>query len=198
MTDVPMPKIRDRSIHRTGLRRPLRSFGATLAATTVVGLLGGCLEQSDDLLGTAPLPALATPEDSPSSIDSSEPSLGHDGDANPWSRDHWSPVLVAVPMASTIHQPTYVDRPLSNSGSTTAGRLTSPVAFPTTDSALVVETDAGDVILSGLIAPAAAALDLVVAPVRMILSPPWTELEGPEGGWVLLPRSPTVTTGGDS
>ena len=180
---------------RPGRRLPLRSNGILLATTMTVVGLGGCLEQSDDLLGTAPLPALTASDDTTPPVDSPKRSLGNADDADPWSRAHWSPVVVAVPMASTIHEPTYVDRPLTGHGSTTAGRYTSPTAFPTAESALVVETDAGEVILSALIAPAAAALDLVEAPVRMIISPPWTALEGPEGGWVLLPRSRTIAPG---
>ena len=55
-----------------------------------------------------------------------------------------------------------------------------------------------EVILAGLAAPFAAVLDLVESPIRMILTPPWTQSTGPQGGWVLLPRIRTVEPGGAS
>ena len=198
MNDHAITTSRGRLSDRSESRRPFRSTGIRIATTLTVIGLGGCIEQSDDLLGTAPLPALTASDETPLPVDSLEPSIGHADDADPWSRADWSPVVVAVPMASTVHQPTYVDRPLPAHGSTTGGRYTSPTAFPTAESALVVETDTGGVILSAVIAPVTAALDLVVAPVRMILCPPWTALEGPEGGWVLLPHSRTMAPGNGS
>ena len=178
--------------------RPIAS--PTIPLVMVAGLAGltGCLEQTNDLLGTASLPAV-DPAITPAPwTDSTEPSLPNDEAADPWSRAEWTPVRIAVPMASTIHEPTYVDSPLPARGDTTAGRLTSPTDFPTSESALVVDTDQGEVILAALWSPFAAALDLVESPVRMILMPPWTETRGPEGGWVLLPGIPTVEPGGSS
>ncbi len=62
----------------------------------------------------------------------------------------------------------------------------------------MVETDQDEVILAAVSAPFAAALDLVASPIRMILTPPWTQTTGPEGGWVLLPEIRTVEPEGAS
>ena len=178
--------------------RPIASPAMALAMVVSMTGLAGCLEQTDDLLGTAPLPAIDPTAASTTWTGSTEPSLRNDQAADPWSRADWTTVQIAVPMGSTIHEPTYVDSALSNRGNTTAGRLTSPTDFPTSESALVVETDQGEVILAGLAAPFAAVLDLVESPIRMILTPPWTQSTGPQGGWVLLPRIRTVESGGAS
>lgn len=157
------------------------------ALAVVVTGLTGCLEQSDDLLGTDPLPALDPSEASVTWTGSSKPSLRTAQDPDPWSRDDWNHVRITVPMSSTIHEPTYVSHALDDRGDTTAGRLVPPRAFPTSESSLVMDTDRDEVVLNALAAPFVASWDLVVSPIRMILMPPWTRFEGPRGGWVLLP-----------
>lgn len=159
---------------------------AIVLATAAIGLgSAGCIEQSDDLLGTDPLPGLVP--DPPSLVDAS-PSTTPAGD-DPWARTHWEATRIEIPMGSTIHEPTYVDRPIAAGSDRTAGRDVSPVAFPTPGSALVVETDGGTVALSAGVAPFAAVLDLVGAPVRMILTPPWTPQVAPTPAWELLPSA---------
>lgn len=170
----------------------------SLAMILSLAGLAGCLEQTDDLLGTAPLPAIDPTITSNQWTGSSVPSLRSDQDPAPWSRADWAPIQVAVPMASTIHQPTYVDQPLTSKGEHTAGRCTSPSMFPTSESALVVETDRDEVLLAAVTAPFTAALNLIESPIRMILAPPWTASAGPRGGWILLPRVPTIDAEGSS
>ena len=177
------------------------SMATSLSRMVAVGCLAGlfgCVEQTDDLLGTAPLPAIDPSPTSNTWTGSSTPSLPSNQDDDPWSRADWTPVRIAVPMASTIHEPTYVAPALSDEGDTTAGRRTDPTAFPTSESALVVDTDQGEVILAGIAAPFVAVIDLVASPVRLILTPPWTRTEGPDGGWVLIPRIQTVESEGSS
>ena len=155
-------------------------------ATGAIGLgSSGCIEQSDDLLGTDPLPGLVP--DPPGLVDAS-PSTTPASD-DPWDRAHWESTRIEIPMGSTIHEPTYVDRPIAVRSDRTAGRNVSPVAFPTPESSLVVETDGGTVVLSAGVAPFAAVLDLVGAPVRMILTPPWTPQVAPTPAWELLPAA---------
>ena len=157
----------------------------------------GCLEQSDDLLLGGPLPALATDAGTQTGTASPEwrsgtPSLAGTKES-PWSRQDWASTSIVIPMASVRHQPTYVDPALPGTGTTTAGRTVPPGSFPTAKTALTVEVDRGDVLFSGVLAPFEAALDLVVAPVQMICSPPCAELEGPTADWTLLSDAAPVT-----
>ncbi|MAC19830.1 MAG: hypothetical protein CMJ23_09200 [Phycisphaerae bacterium] len=160
--------------------------------------LGGCLEQTNDLLDIEPLPALsegATPETS--SLRTGDPSLASSSE-DPWDRSDWKRVQIRIPTASVRHEPTYVDRPIAAGSPTTAGRKVPSDDFPTANTALIVETDPGVVIFSGVLAPFAAAWDLVESPIRMILTPPWSVQEGPDASWALLPEPATARTGDDS
>ena len=160
--------------------------------------LGGCLEQTNDLLDSEPLPALSgdATKETPS-LRTGTSSLSASSE-DPWNRSEWKRIQIRIPMASVRHEPTYVDRPIAAGGKTTAGRKVRSDAFPTATTALVDETDPGVVILSGLLAPIAAAWDLVESPVRMILTPPWSIQEGPEASWELLPVHATTPSGADS
>ena len=188
----------DRSNRCTSNRRiPRGSITALGLGLLFVGSTG-CVEQSGDLLDTAPLPALSASSDAGTWNGSTQPSLPAADDPDAWSRADWRPVRIEIPMASTIHQPTYVGRALPTDGVTSGGRRVSPRDFPTSESALVIETDCSEVVTGAVLAPFAAALDLVASPVRLILMPPWTESAGPEGDWVLLPGVPTVEPEGSS
>ena len=180
--------------------RPLNFPHRTALIGTLACLapLGGCVEQTNDLLDREPLPALsedATPENS--SLRTGNPSLSSSSE-DPWNRSDWKRIQVRIPSASVRHEPTYVDRPLAAGSATTAGRKVASDAFPTPSTALIDETDPGVVILSGILAPFAAAWDLVESPVRMIMTPPWSVQAGPDASWALLPENAATQTGDDS
>ena len=169
----------------------VRPPATVILAAACLAPLGGCLEQTNDLLNVAPLPALAgNDEPGTSSLRTGTPSLSNSSD-DPWDRSDWNRVEVLIPAASVRHEPTYTGRPLPPGGKTTAGREVPADSFPTTTTALVVTTDGGIVIGQAVLAPFDAVLDLVASPVRMFLSPPWSVLEEPTATWMLLPEKST-------
>ena len=170
-------------------KRPrLHSAPLVWISIAVACASAGCAIQADGPLVSPPLPALSVgtevrPERS------SEPSLTEGFD-----RGAWPTTVIEVPTASVAHQPTYVTNPVT----AFEAPNTPEAALATVDaSSDDVTKDVADLV----IAPAEAVIDLVVAPVRMILTPPWATVYGPDADPGMLPRSDRVdrtTDGGGS
>lgn len=155
-------------------RRSLRSTGL---AGAVACLPFGCAIQADGPLVEPPLPALSI-ETGTASARSIDPSLTDGFDRSGWPR-----TIIEVPSGSVAHQPTYVGRPLppSNAPATAEAALAAVDADP--------DRSAGD-LRDLVIAPGEAVVDLILAPVRMVRTPPWRTVYGPQNDPGLLPGTP--------
>ena len=143
--------------------------------TTSIALAGGiglgsfgCAVQTDGPLITPPLPALAAEE--PRHERSGDPSL-----EGGFDRGGWAPTIIDIPTTSVAHQPTYV-----------SARMT-PEPMPTSALAALAVVDRSPAPLSknllDLVAvPGEAAVDLILAPIRMVCAPPWKTVYGPDAG----------------
>lgn len=146
------------------------------SSTVVACLSAGCAVQSEGPLISPPLSALSA-ETEVRPTRSSEPSLTEGFD-----RRDWPTTVIEVPSASVAHQPTYVTNPVTASEA------------PRTPEAALATADASSDDVTGhvaelVIAPTEAVIDLVIAPVRMVLTPPWATVYGPDADPGMLPRS---------
>jgi hypothetical protein len=141
---------------------------AAVAALTLLatGCTGG-LNQGDgldgvtlpDLTGRMPGPEPTGEPQAPTMVD----------------RAAWTDTTTILVVQRQVEvQPTYVSEYLYG---TPPARSTG--AWPTTTTALETDTNGGARALEGVAAPAWAAWDILVAPVRVILQPPGTTLRAP-------------------
>ncbi len=142
-----------------------------LAATT------GCAVQTGGPLISQSLPALGM--DATNTGDhAATPSL-----TAAFDRSHWRETTIQISSVSVAHQPTYVS--------------TDPHPHPSPATATLAlggdeqaDRSIGDDALELVIAPATAIVDLVVAPIRMCITPPWETVYGPAPDPCLLPDAP--------
>ncbi|RPG17596.1 MAG: hypothetical protein CBB69_007080 [Phycisphaera sp. TMED9] len=158
---------------------------AAIIMILLPALTAGCVPVTDGLLGGPPLSALSASLPEEATNPSWDTSLDAGFDRSAWTRSE-----IRVPVAEVQHNPTYVGDPIG--GDQRVGRCGEDGAFPTIETAIRIEVDDEFVIDSALIAPFIAVGDLVISPIRMCITPPWSVQSGPDDEWRLLP---TTTTG---
>ena len=163
-------------------RYPLMAMAIALPAWST-----GCVPVTNGLLGGPPLSALSGISPENAAPQSWSPSLAGGFDRSDWTRSE-----VQIPVAEVQHNPTYVGDPIG--GDQRVGRVDENGAFPTVETAISVEVDGDFVVKSALIAPFIALGDLVAAPIRMCIVPPWAIQAGPDAEWSLRPLHSSLVT----
>jgi hypothetical protein len=75
------------------------------------------------------------------------------------------------------YQPTYLLTGLPEAGRTNSWRDAG--AYPSAERALDVQGDGAFEAWNGVVGPLAAALEILVSPIGMIIAPPWTATQSP-------------------
>lgn len=157
---------------------------ASLASVATIAL-AGCgkpWNESIDLVGTAPLPALSESEQGVPIRD--QPSLAANFD-----RRGWSVVDVEVPIEQTAHYPDY-----TFDVHWRGDRGPWDPAYPAGAEAIVDETDAADDTVALFGDPVAAAANLVWLPIDAVFVHwPWTRQTSPKEPGELLPPAPPMS-----
>ena len=157
---------------------PISTFARFCPLGLTLFTAGCCLpaNQGNDLLDGACLSGL-------SSLDA-ETALPHQSASlYGFDRSGFPRETVVIPMASVETFPTYAT-PAMRGRDQDASR-----PFPTAMTALQRSTDSKAELSAALAAPFVAAIDLVISPVRMFGTPPWTIQTEPTGNFELLPPS---------
>ena len=158
-------------------------FGTLLTTCLLQAGCHGPLNQQNGLYGTdQSLPAL---EAQPPTILLAGPPQG---EVVPLDRRDWTVRVVKIDQDQVEHNPSYgsAQPVVSSLGS-------ASLAWPNRVTALDTEVDEGGEALNATLAPLVAAGNIVVFPVRCILTPPWiVVLDDPEhAGFELLPQERT-------
>ncbi len=133
-------------------------------------LATGCSAARQDRLGVGEtrLPAFAEPS---ALLANDAPSPGL------MDRSGWEVATIDVPLDSTVHQPAYRIAAWKPERSPTARQRG---AYPDRESALDGGSKSvGARIAEAFVAPLGAALEIVLFPVRAVMSPPWSEAASP-------------------
>lgn len=157
-----------------------------LPITSVVAvscLLGGChgpLNDSNQLYGTLPLTGLEPKM--PVQVTQSDAASLAGTSIAPLDRSAYTPIMVEIESAQVEHEPTYRSfEPIIPSSARARD------TWPTPESALSYEVDNGAAALDGLIEPFRPAVELVLAPISVIVTPPFTIQFAPKSGAALQP-----------
>lgn len=161
------------SIH---LLPPVRLRTSTMAAISICGAVAGIsctggLNQFDGLRGVpeGSLPDLgggaAVANDAPSARTAAPNAL---------DRRHWPVVVVEVPARQVEHQPTCFEPVMLARG---PARLRGEP--PTAGTALEGASDGGSLLAEAAAAPVIWAGELIIAPLRIFVQPPWTTVASP-------------------
>ncbi len=164
--------VRERVAHSTATisrMTTLRTLTRSAVSPAVLILLGACSSARNDrvAVGEETLPAFAATHEARTD---DAPSAGI------MSRSGWGEVVFDVPVDGTIHQPTYRLGSCLPDRSPTARQRG---AYPTHDSALDTEGDAGARVLEMFAAPLGAALEIVLFPIHAVMQPMWSETASP-------------------
>lgn len=82
-----------------------------------------------------------------------------------------------VPVDGVRHQPTYLLTGLPEAGRTNSWRDAG--AYPSPERALDVQGDGVFEAWNGAVGPLAAAMEVLLSPIGMIIAPPWTSTQSP-------------------
>lgn len=93
------------------------------------------------------------------------------------SRNGFTERQFVVPVDGVRHQPTYLLTGLPEAGRTSSWRNAG--AYPSAERALDVEGNGAFEAWNGAVGPLAAALEILVSPIGMIIAPPWTATQSP-------------------
>lgn len=158
---------------------PISTFTRLLGLSGLALFSAGCCvpaNQSNGLLDGACLSGLST-LDVETTLTHQSPSLSG------FDRSGFPRETMIIPMASVETFPTYAT-PAMRGRDQNASR-----PFPTAMTALQRSTDSSANWNAALAAPFVAAIDLVISPVRMFSTPPWTIQLEPTGDFELLPAN---------
>ena len=128
---------------------PLNATDGLLGDETLTALTGGSATSTD-----------ATPERSLGAVVS-------------FDRSEWSPQLIKLDQAQVQHHPSY------GSSRPPCDMAASSEAWPTLETAFDTGGDQAGQVMNGIVAPPAAALELLVMPFRMLSTPPWSIIASP-------------------
>ncbi len=158
----------------------MKSWILMLSWTASSGTFTGCgpsLNTSDGLLGEHPIPALLTSEQ--------ETTLAVEdrvmGEMVALDRSAWTRHVIRLDPAQVQHHPSY------GSFQPVISELSRGGDWPTFVTAFCTGSDGSDEVANGLLAPPAAAIELIILPFRMIQTPPWKTMTAPEGLRILPP-----------
>lgn len=148
-----------------------RMIPAGLAAALLASCAGS-LNSRDTLGGSLPVESLTLDDGASVRIaeTQSEP-------LTTMSRDGFVQRQYIVPVDGVRHQPTYLLTGLPEAGRTNSWRDAG--AYPSAERALEVQGDGAFEAWNGVVGPLAAALEILVSPVGMIIAPPWTATQSP-------------------
>ena len=169
----------------------MRLTRGMLLAALVAGSSALCachrpLNQSNQLLGTTPLPALEPRM--PNEIAQTDAEDVAGTSIAPLDRSDYTMLTVLITPEQVEHEPTYrTHAPLIPSSAR------SKNAWPTPRSAVSTSVDDGAAALDGLVEPFRPVVELVIAPVALIVNPPWSIERGPSGSVPLLPDQQHAT-----
>jgi len=151
-----------------------KSRACLLSGLLLTGLTASCgtpLNLDDGLLGENPLPAVALRHQ-----DSSDPPPATIlGEIAPLDRSTWTRRAILINQAQVQHHPSY------GSARPVLAALDSKGACPSLETSFSNGSNLGDEALNGALAPLAAAAELVILPLRMIITPPWGVMKSPRG-----------------
>ena len=135
-----------------------------LAASLSQSGCHGPLNESNGLLGEeSSLPALGPADPAP--LQAQQPL----GAVVPLNRSQWQREVITVDQGQVEAQPSY------GSAEPVVGELGQPwMRWPTTTTALNTQLNPDGEALNALLAPAVAAGNIVVFPVRALITPPWS------------------------
>lgn len=167
---------------------PAARTSTAVASSLAAALLAGCVSNQNDSNALARrVPIEAYSPDAPSGLRAARieqpdpPSLRTDS----FSREHWTVSSFALPLDGTAHQPTY------DSGQPHYARELRKQRgeYPDERSSLDQSTQrsALEEIAEGFAAPAWAAFDLGLMPVRMFLRQPFSDETSPTDGYERVP-----------
>lgn len=158
------------------------TFTAGLWVAAGMTMASGCtgsFNESIDLVGTAPLPALV-PAGGTTEL-TGRPSLLHGLD-----RRGWDLVTVEIPIHQQVHSPTY-----AKNFRWTQVRGPWDPAYPAAADSIVDSTDAGQDLADGVTAPAHAAAMTLWAPIDMLFGNwPWASARSPGEPYAVVPPLP--------
>ncbi|HAW95421.1 MAG: hypothetical protein CMJ33_01875 [Phycisphaerae bacterium] len=95
------------------------------------------------------------------------------GTAVSFDRSEWSPKLIELDQSQVQHHPSY------GSSRPPCDMIDFSEAWPTLETAFGTGEDRTGQMMNGLVAPPAAALELLVLPFRMLITPPWSIITSP-------------------
>lgn len=149
----------------------LKLIPAGLAAALLASCAGS-LNSRDTLGGSLPVESLTLDDSASVRIADSQ-----SAPLTTMSRDSFTQRQYVVPVDGVRHQPTYLITGLPEAGRTSSWRNAG--AYPSAERALDVQGDGAFEAWNGAVGPLAAALEILVSPVGMIIAPPWTATQSP-------------------
>ena len=149
----------------------LRAIPAALAAALLASCAGS-LNSRDTLGASLPVESLTLDDGASVRI-----AAAQSAPLTTIDRDGFAERRFVVPVDGVRHQPTYLITGLPEAGRTSSWRNAG--AYPSAERALDVQGDGAFEAWNGAVGPLAAALEILVSPVGMIIAPPWTATQSP-------------------
>ena len=150
----------------------VKSLASLLAVTGCAGIMTSCsppLNGTDGLLGENPLPAVSSDAVGTERAVSTQAL----GEVVPFDRSTWSTHTIVIDPSQVQHHPSYgSSQTFWNTSHSVDGQPTIATVFKTGNAR-------SDELMNGLLAPLGAGIDLVLLPIRMIVTPPWSIMTSP-------------------